>query len=356
MAAQLVDNDSEIAIKSELDLFSVYPTQVCVDRSYWEDLNLSTSLNQMGPYEFRVPGSPHYLDMRSNYIWMKFKILDEDNVALPAANPLVGPINAIGKTFWRNMRLFIGGKLVEDANNLYCYRSFLETELNYGKDAKTTGHLGTIMYEEDTPYSDIDGEDNTGLLKRATPFRLSKVNEVMAMVHSDLFLQNKYLPSQLEMRLELSRNSDSFALMQGKVGTVKYKIHIESLVWRIRRVVVAPSTALGLEAALLTRPAKFPIRRVCLSTMHVDSNARATPTFSVISGQIPRKVCSDDLINVAVNVCKHTFSDFNRLCGNRRFPRLICTQPVQFQTLQRHGRLSHGCWSDGSTNSIQDEL
>ena len=47
---------------------------------------------------------------------------------------------------------------------------------------------------------------------------------------------------------------------------------------------------LGIEAALHRFPAKYPIRRVAMSRMSVAANANRSPTHTIYTGQVPRRI------------------------------------------------------------------
>jgi hypothetical protein len=87
------------------------------------------------------------------------RIVDGTGAAIKAPK-VVGPINLLGKCFFRNVRFFLGGHLVSDANNMYMYRAYLETELSANTEAKKT-HLQMSGYVEDNSEK-MDTVDNDG--------------------------------------------------------------------------------------------------------------------------------------------------------------------------------------------------
>ena len=139
MMAKLLDHQSAPSTKSELDLFSLPPTQVCIDSGYWHVAKLINSCTNEGPYEFRVESDPHFLHLAKNYLYVQLKIVKGDNTNIVSTGDSpdsVAPINLIGKTFIRQVKIQLNGKLAFDSGDMYAYRAYLETELNYGPDAK----------------------------------------------------------------------------------------------------------------------------------------------------------------------------------------------------------------------------
>ncbi len=142
MAGQFVDANSYPSSKSEIDFFSVPSTQVAIERSSWCVVNPQNTITdtgknnwgvcfffffiffyRSGPYEFHMPPDPQYIDLSKNYIHLKLKIKRADGTNLRGfATDAVGPINLIGKTFFKQCKLYLGSKLVYDSGDVYAYR------------------------------------------------------------------------------------------------------------------------------------------------------------------------------------------------------------------------------------------
>jgi len=292
--AKIIDTMSFPGTKSELDLFNVPPTQVAVENSQWNEINLRNACTNTGPYEFHIGPNPQFLHLAKNYLFIDLRIVKENgNILLHAdgnadRDPLTGPINLIGKTFIRQVKLTLNGAEVFDSGDKYAYRAFLETELNYGYDAKNS-HLQAALYFQDYPHTDIDNNNNTGLATRARYFRSSNWVQVMAPIHCDIFSQNKYLINNIDLRLTLYRNSDAFCIMS-PAAAQRYKIEVASMKWYVKGVDISKSVSLALERSLIQYSAKYPFRRVEIRTIHVNAGLRETPENAIFNGQIPRRL------------------------------------------------------------------
>ena len=141
--SKLIDNQSNPSTKTELDLFQVPPTQVAVTDSYWKEVQLTNGINNEGPYEFHISPDPQMLQLSKNYLMIEFKITNADGTALAAAHPMVGPINLIGSTFIKQVKVFANGTEVFDSGDKYAYRAFLETELNKIKFVNLWTYIST---------------------------------------------------------------------------------------------------------------------------------------------------------------------------------------------------------------------
>ena len=297
--AKLIDHNSLPSTKTELDLFSLPPTQICIESGYSAPIRLVNTCTNNGPWQFHVQANPQYLQLSKNYLWIKLRIVRANGTNLVVDQPavgdvpavpgdIVGPINIIGKTLFKQIKVSLNGRQAFDSGDNYAYRAFLETELNYGEAAKTT-QLTAGIYSKDRPAALVDTVNNEGLTWRRTWFEGSQVVEVMAPIHCELFQSERLLLDNTELYLELHRNSDAFALMSFADGA-NYKLEVVDMVWFVRKVEILKSVQMGLEATLLRHPAKYPIRRIQVTKLHVSPGRRSVPNNTLFTGQIPRRL------------------------------------------------------------------
>lgn len=297
--SKLIDHNSLPSTKTELDLFSLPPTQVSIESGYWAPNRLVNTCTNSGPWQFDVQANPQYLQLAKNYLWVKLRIVKGDGSELTPSRAAaggnaavvgdkVGPINILGKTLFKQIKVSLNGHQAFDSGDNYAYRAFLETELNYGEAAKST-QLTAALYSKDRPSDKVDSANNDGLKWRQKWFEGSKVVEVMAPIHCELFQSDKLLLDNTQVHLELHRNSDDFTLMSFTDGA-NYKVEVLDMVWFVRKVEILKSVQMGLEAALLHHPAKYPVRRIEVTKLHVASGRRAVPANTLFTGQIPRRL------------------------------------------------------------------
>lgn len=132
----------------------------------------------------------------------------------------------IGKTFFRQVKVYLNSKLISDSGDRYAYRSFLETELNFGRDAKKT-HLQAAHYFPDVSKGCKDVK--TGYKDRIDNFKNSQWVELMAPIHADSFMQERFPVNQCEVRIELYRNSDSFCVINYGKKNDSYKFEVKQM-------------------------------------------------------------------------------------------------------------------------------
>jgi len=312
--AQLIDSNSLPSSKSEIDFFSVPATQVAVERTFWTTINPMNTVTSAGPYEFHIPPDPNFVDLNKNYIQVKLKITRADGTDLQNAD-VVGPINCIGKTFFKQCKLFLNSKLIYDSGDLYAYRAYLETLLNYSDSQKDT-FLEVTGYESDTPSDHIDDNQNTGWERRRNWFAGSMIVELMSPIHADLMHQEKYLLNGMDLRMELHRHEEPFALVSFGANP-NYKIHVQDIRWVVKKVELAKSITLALETTLLRNTVKYPVRRVQMKAIQLSAGRRDTPINSVFNGQIPRRLiiglCDNDAFHGTYDKSPFNFKHYTAI-------------------------------------------
>lgn len=120
--SKLIDEQSVPSTKSELDLFTVPPTQVAVKRSFWSEVQLQNPCTNEGPYEFKISPDTYMLDLSKNYIYFIARIVKSDDTVCKVTTKddgtmegdLVFPINLLGKTLFKQIKMFVNGKLISD--------------------------------------------------------------------------------------------------------------------------------------------------------------------------------------------------------------------------------------------------
>ena len=130
---------TEPCFKTELDLFSIPPTQTAVESSRWVFYKPVSSLSDESPIEFCINGqNEDYLDLAHTLIKVKVQITPYTK----EKDTLMAPVNNFLHSIFNQVDVYFNKKLVSPANNAYPYRAYLESLLNYGPAAKSS-HLTT---------------------------------------------------------------------------------------------------------------------------------------------------------------------------------------------------------------------
>ena len=125
-------------LKSELDIFSVPPTQTSIESGSYVEYNPISSITDGSPIEFVISGSGQdYIDLVNTRLYVKLDVRKADNTAIVAASQ-VGPVNLLLHSLFSEVDVKLNDVLITSTNNTYAYRAYLETLLTYGSESKTT--------------------------------------------------------------------------------------------------------------------------------------------------------------------------------------------------------------------------
>lgn len=289
-------------MKSELDLFSIPPTQTAVESSQWVHYKPVSTLSDDGPIEFVIPGhGEEYLDLAHTMISVTVKVIAPSGTIYKVA-----PVNNFLHSLFNQVDVFFNQKLVAPPNNAYPYRAYVESLLNYGPSAKDS-HLTTALWYADDPgsFDVLPGADglasNKGQAKRTKFIDDGKSVDMLGHLHCDVFNQDKFLVNGVEVRLRLVRSKDDFCLIESPIANVTYKVVITEATLLIRRAKINPGVLIAHAKMLAKTTAKYPITRVEVKSFTMHSGIMGDTLDNVILGQLPKRIIVGFVHNRAFN-------------------------------------------------------
>lgn len=286
-------------VKSELDVFSVPPTQTSIENGQWIPYKPISALTDSSPIQFSVPAQgSEYIDLSHTKLYLKASVTKEDGKPLTETDH-AGPVNNFLHSLFSQVDVYLGQKLISPANNTYPYRSYIESVLMYGPAAKTS-HLTMSLWYDDLPgkMDDTTGTENTGLKKRKQFTDLSKEVELLGHLHADIFNQEKFLINGVELGVKLVRSQDKFSLMSESLSV---KVNIIEATLLIRRVKINPSVLIAHNKALEHGNAKYPITRTDVKLFTIPSQVQGKTLDNVYLGQLPKRCIIGFVSNKACN-------------------------------------------------------
>ncbi len=299
----LINAQSCICVKSELDIFSVPPTQTSIEQGGFVDYHPIAPLVDSGLIEFNIPkSSEDYIDMANSYLHVRVKVTNENGTNL-ANDAVVGPVNLFLHSLFSQVDLYLNGKLVTSSTNTYPYRAMMETLINYDKTAKESQLTAALYYKDTASHLDEvaigNAAHNKGLAKRATYTQRSGIVDLLGRIHGDMFFQEKLLLSGIDVAIKMTRSKDKFVLMAAEDAT--YRVKIVSAVLNVRKVRVSPAVFLAQAKALEHGSAKYPIDRVVCKTFSVPAGGLDFTHENLFLGQVPTRVVIGFVDNSAFN-------------------------------------------------------
>ena len=230
-AVNVLHKDSCGCGKSELELFTVPPTQIEMNKEFWESVDPVASVQTSDTIEFLCAANPDvYTDLANSYLHVKAKITKANGTDLDA-NEQISPVNLWMHTF-SQVDIFLNNKLVTPSSTAYPCRAYIETILNFSKDTKSSQLTSALFYKDKAgkvesvnPVANADAV-NTGLKERYNLSKESKMVTMEGKIHSDLFAQERYILGGVPIKLKLVR--PAFSLVSS-ADPATYKVVIEDL-------------------------------------------------------------------------------------------------------------------------------
>ena len=255
-----VHSKSEECTKSELDLFSVPPTQVSLEKGLWIDHQPVSSVSDGGPITFLSPGTEDYVDLAKTILVVRAKVTKANGNDLDA-DEKVGIVNNFLHSLFKQVDVFLKEKQVTQATGTYAYRAYLETLLNYGPAAKQSQLTAAMFYKDtagkmdtaDPTLAAAHANTNQGLRKRYEFSHENGIIEMAGPIFCDVFRSERLLLSFVDLKIILNRNINEFCLMASEVD-VDYRVKLTETYLKIRKVKVSPSISIAHELALKKGP------------------------------------------------------------------------------------------------------
>lgn len=279
--------DSCECTKSELDLFSLPPTQIAIERGDWIEYKPISALCENAAIEFTVPGiGEEYMDLSYTMLYLKVKVTKADGKSLDN-DDVLAPVNNWLHSLFNQVDVFLNQRSVSTPTGNYAYRAYIENILNYNTDSKNT-HLQNVMFYPDSAGYMTDFVNNSGLKSRQKMTAFSTPIEMLGHLHCDIFNHDRFLLNGVELRLKLNRTKDSFSLITTKNND--YKVQIIDAGLRVRKVKLNPSILIAHSKTLEKCSAKYPITRVDVKISTLAAGLRSYTIDNLINGQLPKRV------------------------------------------------------------------
>ena len=104
---------------SELDLFSVPPTQTSIENGTWVEYHPLTTVGDGSPIEYDISGTGEdYVDLANTMLYVQAKITKQDGTNLDANDP-VGPVNLLLHSLFSQVDISLNGTQVTTSTNTY---------------------------------------------------------------------------------------------------------------------------------------------------------------------------------------------------------------------------------------------
>ena len=296
--------------KSEIDLFSVPPTQQSLERGRWIDYApLSSVENPDSAITYLIAGTDEYIDLSKTILTVSGKITAEGGATLTGGNQTsVAPVNNFLHSLFKQVDVYLNGKQVTPAMSTYAYRAYIEILLNYDVSAKKSQFTSALYYKDTATQMDeaaslpktkdvnsvkmvVAGTGNQGFAKTSEFIQNGKQFVLSGPIFADIFMNDRLLLNMVDLKVVLNRSNPKFCLMDlSGNGTpqVKPEVKLTDVILKIRKVKVDQAVSDGIEHMLKQTPALYPVRCVECKILTVPENLPTTRQDNIFSGIIPK--------------------------------------------------------------------
>jgi hypothetical protein len=281
---QVTEND---IVSSSIGLFTPPSKEVSMTRGGTVGIRPRSS-DEPGPFVFNIPDmGDKFIALNQTRLYMKIRVKKSDKTDLAEADK-VSIVNMFGNSFQNSVKISINNNEIASLGNTYMhYKSYAETVLSYGRDARTS-HLNASRFHPDSPGNfDTIGNGNEGYLEREKWIKGSNEVEVMCPIHSDFMQMDRLFPPGHTVQLEIIRNPDSMILLSNDTSG-KYKVFITDMVLYVKYVQLQSEITENIKARMKVEPIYFPFNKTIV-TRHAFATGLSTASmYNLISGTVPK--------------------------------------------------------------------
>ena len=148
--------------------------------------------------------SSNYIDLANAFLYVRALVTKADGTALAEDTEIAPECNLL-HTLCSQCDLPLNDTLVTQSSNNYSYRSYIETLLSFGKDAKDLQLLSVLWYQNSSGAFDMRGAGNTDYMKRKAIATQSHEFDMMERLHLDMSFQSRYVLNEIEVKYRLIR-------------------------------------------------------------------------------------------------------------------------------------------------------
>ena len=279
---------------------------------FFTDYRPLSVLTSQGPVEFCIAAeSSHYIDLANTFLYVRVAVTQANDASLEENSEIASECNFL-HMLWSQCDLYLNDMLVTQSGNNYPCRSYLETLLSFGKDAKDSQLSSVLWYQNTAGAFNTPGANNADYTTWKAVAMQSHEIDMLGRLHVDMSFQSRYLLNEIEIKCRLIRSKDSFCL-HGNPNQAENKVSLKEVSLFSRKMKPNPSIQLAHAKALQHDSAKYPLRHVEVKTFTIPQGNRTFSKESLFLGQLPTRLVVGFVDNDGYNgnIAKLPFSFMN---------------------------------------------
>ena len=225
------------AITSNLMLWDPIHTQTSIIGTHVFEVYPQTSIDYSDTVSFLIKASPKLM-IQNIEIVSQIRILTENNTN-PPANSNLSVVSNLANAIWRSVDVVLGGEnLLQSFDNSYNIGSWFDIALNSSKmqvpyllhkelflmdDATTKENSEDVTIHPAAVEGVVPQPVNKASLSRSKLIEQGKTVTLISDLNCSLFKSGKLLPTNLDVRISLTKNYNGYVLLEAEAGTHKLK-------------------------------------------------------------------------------------------------------------------------------------
>lgn len=259
-------------------LFGDANIDVTVENTNWIDIRPSNVIDRNTEVvEFNVPKNyGSFFDLGRSYMEVEARVVNANYVGIDDTEP-VGVINNLGHTMFRTLECTINQHQFRTNPGMYGMRCYLENLLGFDSDAQASYLQGAMWYPDTAEaFSETDplGGTNDGLKDRFFLTQGSKTFKLASSIHHDLFMQERWFLSGVEIGLRFYKALDEFTIMNGNV-LFSPRLELKSANLRMCQVRLADPALQSIERSIGQNNVKYPFYETNMNKFIVPEGSRS---------------------------------------------------------------------------------
>ena len=283
------------ALPSQLHLWDPIPTQTAIIATKTVDINPLTTIENSDTIPFIIPAFPKAM-LAKVQIVTDLKVTTNTGTNL-ADNTNVSTAPHLAAALWKNVTVEIGNQqLTQSFDNCYSMFKFFDTILHVsaGSAKALEKHEGIILDSTDnkadsencTFYPADEAEPvNKNAKLRADRIKGSASVNLISDFNASIFKTGKLLPSNLEIKIKLTKNDNNFILLAPTTDTSK--IVLEKVALRCTWQIPTDGILNSLEKRLSNENAIFHADKNFLSFRPIPAGVTEYTFDNLFNGTLP---------------------------------------------------------------------
>lgn len=209
-------------------------------------------------------------------------------------------IDFYGQGFINKIDLRVNNRPVLDGSGFnYHTKVLLNTLLNYDKTASTTHLRAAGFYADKDVAPSLEATDLVGkgyedlskwtsLKKHKERFAKSQWVETSIDIQLDVARCSREWPNDMNIELEIHRNSDDYMILQGQADTGSYSVEMKDLQVFVRKIQPSPELLKHNDQLMLSgKPAVFRFNNWIMDQYVMPAGQKSFNSLSLFRGRVP---------------------------------------------------------------------